>query len=71
MATIDVRHNLLPIEAQLVLRKAHREAAAFPEDATFMRAVVIERAISRVKREFPTFFRQKGDCSLRLRTRNR
>lgn len=64
-------HTLLPIEAQLILRKAHREAADFPEDATFMRAVVIERSIARVKREFPTFFRQKRDCSIGLRTRHR
>lgn len=64
-------HSLLPLEAQLTLRKAHREAAAFPEEASFMRAVVIERAIARVKRDFPQFFRQKDDCSLRLRSRNR
>lgn len=64
-----IDHGLLPLEAQLVLKKAHREASEFPGD--FVRAVVIERAIERVKRDFPQFFRQKGDCSLRLRTRNR
>ena len=66
-----IDHGLLPLEAQLILKKAHREAQDFSEDAAFMRAVILERAIARVKRDFPHFFRQKGDCSLRLRTRNR
>lgn len=64
-----IDHGLLPLEAQLILKKAHREASDFPGD--FVRSVVIERAIERVKRDFPQFFRQKGDCSFRLRTRNR